>query len=108
MGDLNGKTALVTGSSRGIGRGIAQRLAKDGALIAVHYGSNDVAAKETVESITSAGGRAFPSAPNWGSPVMSKPSSLPSTPNSPPAVRNPASTSSSTTRRSTSPRASMR
>ncbi|MEU8996393.1 SDR family oxidoreductase [Streptomyces caniferus] len=60
MGDLHGKTALVTGSSRGIGRGIAQRLAQDGALIAVHYGRNDAAAKETVESITSAGGRAFP------------------------------------------------
>lgn len=59
MGDLNGKTALVTGASRGIGRGIAQRLAQDGALVAVHYGSNDIAAKETVEHIRGAGGQAF-------------------------------------------------
>ncbi|MHB6911769.1 SDR family oxidoreductase [Streptomyces sp. DB-54] len=68
MGDLNGKTALVTGSSRGIGRGIAQRLARDGALVAVHYGSNDIAAKETVESIRDAGGRAFLIAAELGVP----------------------------------------
>ncbi|MFY4722304.1 SDR family oxidoreductase [Streptomyces sp. LaBMicrA B280] len=59
MGHLSGKVALVTGGSRGIGRGIAVRLARDGALVAVHYGRNEEAAKKTVADITEAGGRAF-------------------------------------------------
>lgn len=59
MGVLKGKTALVTGGSRGIGRAVAERLARDGARVAVHYGSNEAAAKETVETILAAGGDAF-------------------------------------------------
>ncbi|WP_310725299.1 SDR family oxidoreductase [Streptomyces sp. N2A] len=58
-GALTGKTALVTGGSRGIGRAVALRLAAEGAWVAVHYGDNEEAARETVDRIEGAGGRAF-------------------------------------------------
>ncbi|MFF5437372.1 SDR family oxidoreductase [Streptomyces achromogenes] len=68
MGALTGKTALVTGASRGIGRGIAERLGRDGARVAVHYGTNAEAAKETVAAIEAAGGSAFAIGVELGTP----------------------------------------
>jgi 3-oxoacyl-[acyl-carrier protein] reductase len=58
MTDLNGKTALVTGASRGIGRAAALALAQAGAQVLVHYGRGAAEAKTVVEEIEAAGGRA--------------------------------------------------
>ena len=56
---LKGKVALVTGASRGIGRAIALRLARDGATVAINYSSNAGEAQKAVVEIESAGGSAF-------------------------------------------------
>ena len=56
---LDGKYALITGSSRGIGRGIALVLAESGVNIAVHYFQNEGAAKETLEQIRKRGSDGF-------------------------------------------------
>jgi 3-oxoacyl-[acyl-carrier protein] reductase len=58
MNNLSGKTALVTGASRGIGRASALGLAKAGAQVLVHYGSSEKEADAVVADIRTAGGKA--------------------------------------------------
>lgn len=65
---LEGKTALVTGASRGIGRAIAERFAVSGALVALHYATNTAAAEEALRAIEAAGGTAFLIQAEFGKP----------------------------------------
>ena len=59
MASLKGKVAVVTGASRGIGRGIAERLAQDGASIVVNYTKSAGEAEKVVAGITNRGGIAM-------------------------------------------------
>src|ERR1700721_2633729 len=59
MGKLDGKVALVTGASKGIGAGIALSLANEGAAVAVNYPSDRKGADRVVEKIKVAGGKAI-------------------------------------------------
>ena len=66
--DLTGKVAIVTGSSRGIGRSIAERLAEHGAKVVISSRSLEDC-EQVVEAITSKGGEAFAHACNISSKV---------------------------------------
>ena len=59
MMNFEGKTALVTGGSRGIGRAVCLELAKGGANVVLCYAGNEAAAQETVQAVETLGARAL-------------------------------------------------
>jgi 3-oxoacyl-[acyl-carrier protein] reductase len=59
MGKLDGKVAIVTGASKGIGASIARHLAAEGAAVVVNYASSKDGAERVVADITAKGGRAI-------------------------------------------------
>jgi len=69
MGKLEGKVAVVTGASKGIGARIAQDLAAEGAAVIVNYASSRDGAEKVVSSITAAGGKAAAVGGNVASPA---------------------------------------
>src|SRR5579871_6827321 len=68
MGRLHGKTALVTGASRGIGRAIAIELAREGAKVAINYQSSEEKAKEVAYDIGKFGGKCILKQANIANP----------------------------------------
>ncbi|WCT12451.1 SDR family NAD(P)-dependent oxidoreductase [Mucilaginibacter jinjuensis] len=58
-GKLNGKVAVITGASKGIGAGIAKAYAKEGAAVVVNYASSKEGADKVVQEIAAAGGKAI-------------------------------------------------
>ncbi|WP_255167747.1 beta-ketoacyl-ACP reductase [Natrononativus amylolyticus] len=56
---MDGRTCVITGSARGIGRGIAEHLGREGGNVVINYRSSEGAAHEVAEAIEAAGGRAI-------------------------------------------------
>lgn len=69
MTDLKNKTAIVTGSSRGLGKTIAKLLAFNGANVIINYSSNENQAKEVVSEIIQSGGQAYAIQADISNPV---------------------------------------
>ncbi|GAA3754166.1 SDR family NAD(P)-dependent oxidoreductase [Terriglobus aquaticus] len=68
MGKLNGKIAIVTGASKGIGASIAEELGREGASVVVNYASSKDGADKVVKRITDAGGKAVAVGANVSKP----------------------------------------
>jgi 3-oxoacyl-[acyl-carrier protein] reductase len=73
MSSLQGKVALVTGASKGIGAAIARELAARGATVAVNYSSSQAAAEKIVAEIKAAGGKAVAIQANVADPASAGP-----------------------------------
>ncbi|MDV6030594.1 MAG: 3-oxoacyl-ACP reductase FabG [Phycisphaera sp. RhM] len=72
MGRVDGRTALVTGGSRGIGRAIALELAREGARVAINYSSNEAKAQEVADEISREGGMCLLAQANIGDPNQAR------------------------------------